>query len=264
MKHIAVRATSVRKIAPFTTPGLGDRLHTCLLAYNYSVANNRPVTLHISDDKWHWAKGTMNEIKIKSWKEILELLPPGHVYIHPHEIHEPKSEKIWMDYLKAKGIDAEQYHYGDFTGRYESTDSIEISQYLKTFPQIKPIVSDLELPEKFVTAQFDSNNVPYNIDAPQDSRKISPIKVMSILNRYRDNGYKILFVGGDAEIPQLKILKYCGYAMSKAAFHIGADSGFFHLATMYMPKEKIVVYSKGGMSHHVARARLNKVKVELL
>ena len=43
MKHIAVRSKSLRKDAPYTVPGLGDRLHTVIMGYNYSILNNHYV-----------------------------------------------------------------------------------------------------------------------------------------------------------------------------------------------------------------------------
>ena len=51
MKHVAIPAMSVRKHEPYTTPGLGDRIHSCLLGYQYARACDEPVTLHLTQDK---------------------------------------------------------------------------------------------------------------------------------------------------------------------------------------------------------------------
>ena len=49
MKHIVARAFStVRTNFKFGAPGLGDRIHHILFAYNYSVMENTPVTLHLT------------------------------------------------------------------------------------------------------------------------------------------------------------------------------------------------------------------------
>ena len=50
MKHIVARAFStVRTNFKFGAPGLGDRIHHILFAYNYSVMENTPVTLHLTN-----------------------------------------------------------------------------------------------------------------------------------------------------------------------------------------------------------------------
>ena len=66
MKHFAVRQRSMRKgDRGFTTPGLGDRVHQCLLAYNYSKRYNTPVTLHLH--------GQQND-KERKWRETFQFL----------------------------------------------------------------------------------------------------------------------------------------------------------------------------------------------
>lgn len=263
MKHIAVRSTSVRKKAPYTTPGLGDRLHTVLIAYNYSLQNNTPVTLHLTDDKWNWSRDSRNDMKIKSWREILGLLPQGHVFIEAHDVMGVE-ENEWLQYLYHKKIEAEEYYYSDYPGPREKPTEIDAVQYLKSYPCISPVVDDIELPEKFVTMQFDSNNVPATVDNPSDSRKIPPKVVSKLRENLKAKGFEIITVGGDAEDSRFKILKYCGYAMSKATYHYGADSGFFHLANFYMKPNQIRILTKGGMSHHVRRGLDNGVGVKPL
>ena len=52
-KNIALRSKSMRNgDRPYTTPGLGDRAHSVLMAYQYSRAHKVPVTLHLTSDKY--------------------------------------------------------------------------------------------------------------------------------------------------------------------------------------------------------------------
>ena len=80
MKHIAVRNRSMRKgDRSFTTPGLGDRVHQCLLAYNYSKRHNTPVTLHLHGQQ------NDKERKWKSWPELMSLFPEGSIQYVTHD-----------------------------------------------------------------------------------------------------------------------------------------------------------------------------------
>lgn len=266
MKHIALRSKSLLKDRPYTTPGLGDRLHSAHMAYVYSKIHNVPVTLHLTDDKWNKSKGSVNDMKIKSWNEILNLFPGTPVHVRAHPV-ENLSEGSWIQYLSNQGIDAQTYYYSDtnFPNNTQPLDMFDATKYLG-YPQIK-VNGDLDLPQKFVTAQFDSNNVPYWKDDTSDSRKIPPIKVEMILNRFKSLGYEIVFVGGDAQNKLLNgpgNLQNIAYTMSKADYHIGTDSGFFHLASICMKPSQIKLFTRGYRSHHTSRAALKGVKIEEL
>jgi len=261
MKHIALRSRSNRKIGSFTTPGLGDRLQACLIGYNYYKKNNTPVQLHLTADKFGKTS------KKESWAEILTLLPEGSVTIKDHPVKD-LPEKDWIKYLKQNNIDAETYYYSDFPGRYEIPEGCEeifdAVEYLKTYPEIKVPEVDIDLPKKFVTAQFDSNGVPSWKDIPGDFRKIPSLKVQELFNQCKSVGYEVIIVGGESKDNRLNgpgCLKNIAYVMSKAKYHMGADSGFFHLANMVLPRNKIRLYIRGGTSHHTLRARSNGVKV---
>jgi len=201
MKHIAVRSLSlVVANRPYTVPGLGDRLHAALMGYNYSVANNTPVTLHLTDEQWSIARGVPSDTKKNSWKEILELFPPGHLFLEPHKV-KPLPEKDWLAYLKNKGFDAQTYYYKDFKHPHAFPegvgDMIEASELIHQ-PCLDPIVNNnIKLPNKFVTAQFDSNNVPYWKDNPSDVRKIPATVVGMIRAKWELQGYDFVFIGGD-------------------------------------------------------------------
>jgi len=267
MIHIAARSRSLIKAAPFTSPGLGDRLHSAHMAYNYGKAHGQPVTLHLTDDKWSRSKGSTNDMKSKSWNEIVELFPEKALSVMAHEV-ENLPEEVWIDFLKRKGIDAETYFYKDGNFKFNYVPGLNMfnaSKYL-TYPSLPAEARDIDLPEKFVTAQFDSNNVPYWKDDLHDSRKIPYMDVNMILNRYTSLGYSIVFIGGDAEIPELRgagNLKNIAFALSQADYHLGTDSGLFHLANIYMKPSQIKLFTRGWMSHHTQRAAHNGVKVEV-
>ena len=264
MKHLAIKSLSTNKQVEYTTPGLGDRIHTALFAYNYSIQHNAPVTIHLTDGKWSIAKGVPSEVKKESWREILDLLPKDSVYVQPHPVSDI-SEVNWIKYLNNKGIDAIAYKYEDTNHRYDTVpglNQIDISEYLKAYPCVQPKVN-INLPQKFVTAQFDSNNVPYWKDNLADSRKIPAFEVDKIINQYKSIGYDIVFVGGDGEerFNGPGKLKNVVAAMSKADYHLGTDSGFSHLAHLCMKPNQIKLYTRGANSHHVVRARNNGVQV---
>jgi len=155
MKHLALRARSVRNPKnPFTTTGLGDRIHSVALAWSYSKAHNTPVTIHLTKSK---QEGGQYDNKKQSWQEIQELFPKDTVNIEYHS-YEPWNEVDWIQYLKDQNINAELFWYKDHPGPHESPAKLDISQYLKNIPQLLAEPVDLDLPEKFVTSQWDSTD----------------------------------------------------------------------------------------------------------
>lgn len=263
MKHIAIRSLSLRRRGAYTVPGLGDRLHAVLIGYNYSILNNTQVTIHLTSDKY------FRPDKKASWHEILELLPKDRVFVQGHDVKELK-EHDWLRYLREKGFDAKTHCYRDYPHQFEfppeltDADLVDAGELMNHYPCIEPIVDNIKLPEKFVTAQFDCNNVPYYQDN-NDGRKIPSMKVLEILSKWKSDGYEVVFIGGDGN-PNMKgpgNLKNIGYAMSNADYHIGAESGFLVMAQMYKKPENIILYSKkthGYISHHRARNIANGVK----
>lgn len=255
MKHIALRSKSIRSgDRPFTTPGLGDRVHSATCAYLYSKKHNTPVTVHITDDKWSVAGGVLSNIKKESWKEIERLFPDDLITIKPWPVGtwpaDNLSEKDWLSYLKKNDIDAEIFYYKDFKKMHpnETVVPLEISQYFKNPALLPPKELELKLPKKFVTFQFDSTEA---------GRGFSPIVLNGMMDKYRNAGYEVITVGGAATDERFKgagCLQNVGYAMNKASYHVGADSGFLHMAMLYMPYNKIHIYNQGYRSHHLFRA----------
>lgn len=245
MKHLALRAKSVRNpTKPFTATGLGDRIHSLTLAWAYHKAHNTPVTIHLTKSK---QEGGQFNNKKESWEEILELFPENTVSINYHP-YEPISENDWLNYLKDNKIDAELFWYKDHPGPYESPSSIDISKYLKNIPILKAETVDMQLPDKFVTCQWDSND---------KARTLRPHLREMVISSYKRLGYDIVIVGGDSPDKNLNwSLKHIAYAMSKADLHVGVDSAFMHMAFLYMPFNKIHLYNEptGFYSHHFRRA----------
>jgi hypothetical protein len=239
VKHLAVQARSFRGNRPYTTPGLGDRIHTAILGWVYGQCTDEPVTLHLTDDKW---KGGQFSNKPESWAEIISLFPAGRLQVC-HHLVSPRSEAEWIEYLKSCGYDVEQYGYGGA--------GFDISRYLRVIPFLKAPPQDIDLPERFITVQWDSN---------AKSRTIPAHKRAEVLERY---GCEAVIVGGEAKDDRLRwSLKHIAYAMSKAVHHVGADSAFFHLAQLYMPWWSIHLYTQAP-SHHSLRARDNGAPVNL-
>lgn len=249
MKHIALRSKSVRAgDRPYTTPGLGDRAHSVLLAYQYSKAHDTPVTLHLTSDKYG------KEHKKVSWNELLKMVPNNLVDIKVHPICNIP-ENAWLSYLASNGYNAEIYYYKDTYKMHpnENVVPLEISQYLKELPCLEPVAVKMNLPKKFITMQWDSTDV---------ARSMSSIKLEGIKNAYRNLGYDIVTVGGDAKSDELKkSLHHIGNAMYHADYHVGVDSGMMHIAQYYKRYDQIHIHNEGFKSHHLYRAQMNGSKL---
>lgn len=247
MRHIAIRARCLNTIAPYTTPGLGDRIHSAIIGWVCG-----PATLHLTDDKWH---GGQFGNKSDSWKEIVGLFPQGSLRLEHHAVL-PETEREWLAYLKRRGVDAEAYSYGDYPGKFDTVAGFDVTPYLKRIPSLTSAQQDMNLPARFFTVQWDSN---------AKSRSIPKDRQGSIIERYRRTGCKPVVVGGEASGDLRWSLKHIAYAMSKAEFHVGVDSAFFHLAQLYMPWERIHLYGMpdGYRSHHALRARDNGAQINL-
>jgi hypothetical protein len=229
VRHIAVRATSVQSRRPFTATGLGDRIHLCTVGWVLA-----PCTLHLTGDKMI---GGQFRNKPASWLEIVSLFPKGSVNLQVHDTA-PNCEQDWLDYLRKKGIDAEPYWYGDFPGPFESPVALNIAPHLKRIPLLTAQAQDVSLPERFYTAQWDSNGA---------KRRVAKRPTYDETE---------LIVGGEAQDPFRWSLKHIAFAMSKAAFHAGVDSAFFHMANLYLPPERIHLY--GGLESHHAKRHVEK------
>ncbi len=260
MKHLAIPAMSVRlRDTPYTTPGLGDRVHSCLLGYNYALAQDCEVTLHLTIDKVTGGKpgGVSKE---QSWLDILDLFPGRRVHIQSHPVAWITNEE-WLAYLRRHGIAAECYHYGDTYGMYacEEWFPLDIAPYLKASPQIPPsdCSKGLGLPSvPYVTQQWDTGG------DRRDVRRIPEDRIERIRDAYRDEGYELVTVGGEAKDNLLRTsLRHVGYVMANAEAHVGVDSGPMHVASLYLPYERLHVYAGKSQHHHVRRWVANGAKL---
>jgi hypothetical protein len=253
VRHVAIRSRCLNTIAPYTTPGLGDRIHSAIIGWVYGQCTDEPATLHLTHDKWY---GGQYGNKSDSWSEIVSLFPTGSLRVRHHEVL-PHNEKGWLAYLRTTGIYAEMYSYGDYPGKFDTVAGFDIAPLLRQIPPLQAEPQPVKLPARFFTVQWDSS---------AKSRRIPRERRDSIIERYkRSTGCKPVVVGGEAEDQMRWSLKNIAYAMSRAQFHIGADSAFFHLAQLYMPWERIHLYNlPGGFhSHHALRARDNGAQINL-
>lgn len=242
MNHFAIRSKSLRLgDRPFTCPGLGDRVHSVLLAYLYSPIE--PVTIHITVDKWSIANGVMSDKKCKSWLEITDLFP-NNIIIQPHPIENIPDVK-WVDYLRNLGYDnVTTYHYKDAFNMHPNDFEIgeDASVWLQTLPMLKAEHYNINLPKDFITTQFDSTD---------KQRSISLLQQTTITNKYRAEGFDCIELTGDMSLKQI------AYILSKAKYHVGIDSGMLHMAMLYLPYNRIHLYNNGYKSHHLLRAVRN-------
>jgi hypothetical protein len=250
VRHVAIPARSVNDPKrAYTTPGLGDRIHSCIVGWLHGP----PVTLHLDKTK---IQGGRFGNKPESWKEIVSLFPAGSLHIRVHDI-EPSTERGWLEYLYSKGLEIEPYFYGDYPGPFESQSGYDISARFKSIPLLTGKSYIASLPKRFVTVQWDANGKARSISGGDQGR---------ILRRYAQDGLEAVVVGGEAKTDELRwSLKHIASAMLKAEAHVGVDSGFFHMAQLYMPWERIHLYNlPGGFhSHHALRARDNGAKINL-
>ena len=99
-------------------------------------------------------------------------------------------------------------------------------------------------------------------DSTDIARTMSPLRIEGIKNAYRNKGYDIVTVGGEALTEELKSsIHHIGYAMSQADYHVGADSGMMHIAQYYKRYDQIHLHNAGFKSHHLYRAIKNGSKI---
>lgn len=241
---LAVRVSGVREAnTPYTATGLGDRIHLMTIAWAYANATNSFVRMHISSN-------AMTAKKRKSFEEVINLFPKERIALEVHAF-EGTNEDEWLKYLLEKGIQAIPFYYGDHLGRHEKRVGIDISVYLRDFPKLSNESDSsikFDLPTKFFTSQWDST-------AP--TRTLPASSQVIIINKYYEQGYETVVLGGKSEqLLMRNSLSAAAAALSNAEFHVGVDSGFMHLAFLYLDFSKIHLYidPKGYWAHHLFRA----------
>lgn len=240
MLHLALRARSVHPPhRPYTCSGLGDRIHSCTLAW----AMGQACTLHLTRDK---LSGGRYNNKPESWAEIANLFPAGRVLLRHHHVAD-MAEHAWVSYLQAQGIPAVTYCYGDHAAPHEPRADLDISRYLRPVPRL-PQRDRLDgLPDRYITAQFDAGGAARRVDAARRTL---------ILDQYiRIQGLDVVVIGAEAKDKRLRDnVGDMASAISHAACHVGVDSMGLHLATLYLPGDAIHLCGAGTIGHHVKRA----------
>jgi len=225
----------------YTAPGLGDRVTCLYCVYQYAERHGTDVTVHLNKNHTHSGNPKVN--KPKSWKEVLDLFPKKKVNIEFHEEMQALSDWQALKYLQDnKNINASMYYYN------VPSAEINITNYFKNKILLKAKKQNIELPKNFVTMQWDGS----------DTRQISEQKVNRIKLFYKNNGYDIIEIGKSQSLAEI------GYYLSNADYHIGMDSGMFHMAQLYMRHDQIHVYTGRQPSAHSTRAKENGSSIDFL
>ena len=93
--------------------------------------------------------------------------------------------------------------------------------------------TNVDHPSKYVTAQWDAAQLYRRVDR-WDSERIDNIE-----SWYKHKGYKVIRIGGEGDYSKLEDIIPI---ISKAEYHIGADSGMAHVAKMLLPIQNIHLY----------------------
>ena len=89
------------------------------------------------------------------------------------------------------------------------------------------------LPDKFVTAQWDAQQIY------RDVRKYDKDKADKIEQKYIDEGYEVIRIGGEGEYKRMIDI---AYLLQRADYHIGAESGMMHVAKFFMDCDRLHIY----------------------
>jgi hypothetical protein len=232
----------------FTAQGLGDRVHLVSVAYQISRIENCQTTLHLALNHWR-------DYKLDSFKEILALFPPGHVALKFHQ-HEFINNRSWSEYMHSKSSDSRLIGYKDHPGWLEPSFDIDVSLYLKDRFLIYPnCTHELALPKEFIVCQWDSTGI---------DRRLGPQQILEIEQCYSLLGLEKIVVGGESQNSNLRDCLACaGKAIAGAAFFVGVDSGFMHIACQVLPSRQIHLYTSPDRfwSHHLFRAIESGVQI---
>lgn len=250
MKHVVQRYWSTRiPNLMYSCPGFGDIVHSCLLTYLYGQAHGQPATLHIASHQY-------NRDKPATWAEVIGLFPPGTVFLQPHKTGN-MTDQEFLDLVLAQAPNAELHYYKKYPGKLQApiAPSFWVDDYLvaEKFPCLSAInpSDSIQLPDNFATMQMDATSIQRRPAQPQ---------IDQLYKKFADLGCEIVIVGGEATDPALRRAPGAGYAMSRARYHIGVDSGYLHLAQLYFRPENIYLYTnrdEGKWEHHLKMARDN-------
>jgi ADP-heptose:LPS heptosyltransferase len=228
MQHLVLE-TNIKGV------GLGDRIdYLCTANMLAQQANDDFITIH----KRYTPNPTQKQEFI-CWDELSSLFKPRHMILEMSDNFH--SNLKFLNYPRYD-IKSEKYH--NLLTSLDDFPKIKVKDYSKEMPP---------LPKKFITMQW---------DAGQQRRRCSEDEIQRIVDFYKDLGYEIIGVGGQASNPILRNdLHKIAYIMSKADLHVGVDSGFMHLAKIVMPSNKIHIYTSNFTHQFISRHLQNLLDV---
>ena len=229
MQHLVLE-TNIKGV------GLGDRIdYLCTANMLAQQANDDFITIH----KRYTPNPTQKQEFI-CWDELSSLFKPRHMILEMSDNFH--SNLKFLNYPRYN-IGSKNDDYQNLLSSLGDFPKIKVKDYSKEMPP---------LPKKFITMQW---------DAGQQRRRCSEDEIQRIVDFYKDLGYEIIGVGGQASNPILRNdLHKIAYIMSKADLHVGVDSGFMHLAKIVMPSNKIHIYTSNFTHQFKSRHLQNVLK----
>ena len=227
MQHLVLE-TNIKGV------GLGDRIdYLCTANMLAEQADDDFITIH----KRYTPNPTQKQEFI-CWDELSSLFKPRHMILEMSDNF--NSNLKFLNYPRYN-IGSKNDDYQNLLSSLGDFPKIKVKNYSKEMPP---------LPKKFITMQW---------DAGQQRRRCSEDEIQRIVDFYKDLGYEIIGVGGQASNTMLKNdLHKIAYIMSKADLHVGVDSGFMHLAKIVMPSNKIHIYTS-NFTHQFVSTQLQNV-----
>jgi ADP-heptose:LPS heptosyltransferase len=229
MQHLVLQ-TNVKGV------GLGDRIDW--LCYANMLAEK-------ADDDWitiykMYSPHPTQPAEFIGWKELSSLYNRNMILEMSDNFH---SNLKFLNYPRYS-VSAKDDVYQNLLSSLGDFPKIKVKDYSKEMPP---------LPKKFITMQW---------DAGQLRRRCSENEIKRVVDFYKDLGYEIIGVGGQASNDMLRNdLHKIAYVMSKADLHVGVDSGFMHLAKIVMPSKKIHIYTSNFAHQFISTQLQNVLKV---
>lgn len=227
MQHLVLE-TNIKGV------GLGDRIdYLCTANMLAEQADDDFITIY----KRYTPNPTQKQEFI-CWDELSSLFKPRHMILEMSDNFH--SNLKFLNYPRYN-IGSKNDDYQNLLSSLGDFPKIKVKNYSKEMPP---------LPKKFITMQW---------DAGQQRRRCSEDEIQRIVDFYKDLGYDIIGVGGQAGNAMLRNdLHKIAYIMSKADLHVGVDSGFMHLAKIVMPSNKIHIYTS-NFTHQFVSTQLQNV-----